>query len=253
MITAGIDAGAGTVKAVVVRDDRIIGRAILSSGTKDAVSLAYDAALQDAGIDRNAVEKAAATGAGRKLITFAPEQITEITAAAKGARALLPDARTVIDIGAEGGRAVRMDANGRVLDFAVNEKCAAGAGAFVEAMARALETTVEEIGMLSLKSTRSVPVNAQCAVFAESEVVTLIHAKTPKEDIARAVHDAIGDRVASMVRRIGTDRQIVLVGGLARNAGFVESLGRSLESEIVVPDEPEFAGAFGAALAAAEE
>jgi benzoyl-CoA reductase subunit D len=252
MITAGIDAGAMTVKAVVVEDGRFIGRAILPAGTEDAASQVYEAALKDAGISHDDIEKVMATGAGRKRIPFAPEHVTEVAAAAKGAHALFPEARTVIDIGAEEGRAVRLDANGKVVDFAINEKCAAGAGAFIEAMARALETTVEEIGPLALKSTEAVSINAQCVVFAESEVVTLVHNRTPRENIARAVHDAIGDHVTSMVRRIGINKEIMLIGGVANNIGFVESLRQKLEIDtILIPEDAEFVGAFGAALAAA--
>ncbi len=117
-----------------------------------------------------------------------------------------------------------------MVDFAINEKCAAGTGAFIEAMARALEVTLEELGPLSLQSTRAVAMNAQCAVFAESELVSLVHAKTPKPDMARAVHDAIADRIVSMARRVGLEKEIMLIGGLARNVGFVASLKRELET-----------------------
>jgi len=254
MITSGIDAGASTVKAVIARDGRIVGRAILPAGTEDAPGRVFDAALRNAGVGRDDVHGTVATGAGRKRIHFAREQVTEVTAAAGAVHALLPEARTIIDVGAEESRAVRVDENGRVVDFAINEKCAAGAGAFLEAMARALETTVEEMGPLSLKSGAVLSINAQCAVFAESEVVTLVHQKIPREDIARAVHDAIGARVASLALGVGIDSEIALIGGLAKDAGFVESLRRKLETDtILIPGEPEFAGAFGAALAAAEE
>ena len=165
---------------------------------------------------------------------------------------LYPDARTVIDVGAEEGRAIRCNPEGKVLDFALNEKCAAGAGAFTEAMSRALEVNIEEFGSMSLQSENAVPMNAQCAVFAESEVVSLIHQRTPKADIARAVHDAIASRITSMVRKIGFEPDVVLIGGVANNPGFLDSMRRDLETEIMVPDNPEFVGALGAALAAAE-
>jgi benzoyl-CoA reductase subunit D len=255
MITAGIDAGAKTVKAVVVKDGKIAGKAIEVAGTDtdSAVNAVYDAALKEAGVTREDVVKIVVTGIGRKHVSFAPDQITEVSAAAKGAHALFPEARTVIDIGAEEGRAVKIDENGKIIDFAVNEKCAAGSGAFTEAMARALEVKVEELGALSLKSTKAVPMNAQCAVFAESEVVTLIHAKTPLQDIARAVHDAISDRITSMVRRVGVNKEIALVGGVAKNIGFIESLKRDLGTDLLIPEECEFVGAFGAAIAAAQK
>jgi benzoyl-CoA reductase subunit D len=254
VITAGIDAGARTVKAVILRDGKIAGRAIEPAGTdtESAANAVCDAALREAGIARRCVEKIMAAGAGRKRVSFAHGTITAVTAAAKGAHALFPEAGTVIGIGAEEALAVKLDENGKIVDFAVNDKCAAGAGAFTEAMARALDTTVEELGPLSLKSTRAVKISAQCAVFAESEVVALVHARIPPEDIARAVLDSISERTASMVRRIGVNGKVVLAGGMAKNTGFVQSLGRSLGCELHVPGECEFACAFGAALAAAK-
>jgi len=170
---------------------------------------------------------------------------------ARYASAVNPNARTVIDVGAEEGRGISTDAKGKVIDFAVNERCAAGAGTFTEAMARAIEAKLEDMGDLSLRSTQEVPLNAQCAVFAESEVVSLVHAKTSKEDIARAIHDGISNRIAAMARRVGVQNDIVLIGGVAKNKGFVASLKRQLEAEIKTPDEPEYVGALGAAVIAA--
>ncbi|UCC32920.1 MAG: CoA activase, partial [Candidatus Bathyarchaeota archaeon] len=126
-------------------------------------------------------------------------------------------------------------------------------GTFVEAMSRALEVKLEEMGPLSLKAEKAVPMNAQCTIFAESEVVSLIHAKTPKADISKAIHDAIADRIASMTRRLGIQRDVILVGGVAKNVGFIESLKRALGVDLLVPDEPEFVGAIGAALAPAKK
>ena len=155
--------------------------------------------------------------------------------------------------GAEEGRTSRITEDGKIIDFAYNEKCAAGAGSFAEAMARALEIPLEEFGPLSLESEEAVQMNAQCAVFAESEVVSLVHSKTSKEDIARAVHDAIASRITSMLRRVGIEKEVVLIGGLALNPGFVDALKRDLEMEIYIPEDPEFAGALGAAIAAGEK
>jgi benzoyl-CoA reductase subunit D len=254
MITAGIDYGAKTVKVVVMKDGRVAGKSIKPAGfdAKAAATNAFEDALVAAGIGRDDVEKVCATGSGRGEPLFRDVSVTEVSAAARGAIFLNPDTRTVIDVGAEEGRAIRVDQAGKVVDFAVNEKCAAGAGAFVEAMARALEVGLEDMGKLSLQSTQAVPMNAQCAVFAESELVSLVHAKTPKPDMARAIHDAISDRIVSMVRRVGMEPQVVVIGGVAKNVGFLESLRRDLETDVMVPDEPEFVGALGAALAATE-
>jgi predicted CoA-substrate-specific enzyme activase len=252
MITAGLDIGAKTVKIVILKDESIIGQTLVMAGydVRGALNKAWDEVLPKAGIQMNQIDRIIATGAGRKEATLAHDQISEVSAAAKGAVFLNNKVRTVIDVGAEEGRAIKINVAGKVVDFAINEKCAAGTGAFTEAMARALEVTLEELGPLSLQSTQAVAMNAQCAVFAESELVSLVHAKTPKPDMARAVHDAIADRIVSMVRRVGMDKEVMLIGGLARNVGFLESLKRELETEVIIPENPEFVSALGAALIA---
>ncbi|PCN50747.1 CoA activase [Candidatus Geothermarchaeota archaeon ex4572_27] len=256
MIAAGIDLGARTVKAVIFDGSKVLAKAITITGfeQKKSAEEALDSALKAAGISRKDVEYMVATGAGRKVCLEPPisanREVTEVIADAAGAVFLHPAARTVIDVGAEEGRAARVDEKGSVKDFVINERCAAGAGTFVEAMARALEVSIEEMGPLALKSTRSIPMNAQCTVFAESEVVTLIHEQTPKEDIARAIVDSMAARIASMVRRVGIEKDVVLVGGVAKNVGFVEALKRELGVDIVVPQDPEFVGALGAAIIA---
>ncbi len=253
MIIAGIDVGAKTVKVVLMEDRKIRAKAMVLSGFDQTASAneALEDALKEAGLSREAIGSIVTTGAGRKAIPFAKGDVTEVRAAALGTISLFPSVRTVIDVGAEEARAIKCDSNGKVLDFAVNEKCAAGSGAFTEAMARALEVKLEELGPLSLQSTQAIPMNAQCTVFAESEVVSLIHAKTSKADIARAVHDALSSRVVAMVRRVGVAPELALVGGVAHNPGFVDSFKRTLGVETVCTmEEPEFVGAIGAALAA---
>ena len=252
MITAGIDMGAKTVKAVVVRDGKVIGKAMRLAGFDSAIAReVLRAALDEAGVEREQVSRIVATGAGRDDAPEKDATMTEVGCAVRGVVHLLPEVRTVIDVGAEEGRAIRCDEHGRVVDFAVNEKCAAGTGAFTEAMARALEVPIEELGPLSLRSQKAIPMNAHCAVFAESEAVSMIHANVAKEDLARAVHDAMASRIASMARRVGLTPPIALVGGLARNVGFIDSLKRTLATEILIPEDPEHCAALGAALAAA--
>ncbi|MBW2262682.1 MAG: CoA activase [Deltaproteobacteria bacterium] len=254
MITAGIDIGAMNVKVVVLEDGDVVARTQERTGFDPAAAAekAVAAALSDAQVKSGELSAKVATGAGRKDVA-ADGEITEVTAAAKGIHHLHPDVRTVIDVGAEEGRGVKVGDSGSVVDFVVNEKCAAGSGAFTEAMARAIEVTLEEFGQISLGSEKTLPMNAQCAVFAESEVVSLVHSGTPKQDIARAVHDSISSRIVSMVRRIGIEEKVALVGGVAYNAGFHDSLERGMQRDVIVPDNPEFVGALGAALAAAEK
>lgn len=254
MITAGIDVGAKNLKVVILRDGQVVASSLVRVGfdTQESLDEGLRRALEEAGLVQGDIQRVVATGAGRKSVPVAHDTVTEVRADSQGITYILPAVRTVIDVGAEEGRAVRCNAQGRVVDFAINEKCAAGAGAFTEAMARALEVPLEELGPLSLKSQRAVPLNAQCAVFAESEVVSLIHARTSKEDIARAVHDAIASRITSMAHRVGVEKDVALVGGVARNKGFVDSLKRELDMDIFIPPDPEFVGALGAALIAAE-
>jgi len=251
MLTAGIDVGAKTVKIVVAADGRIVDYAIVPAG-QDAQA-AIEQAWGKLKTKAEDIEVIVATGSGRKSTQRAQGFVTEVAAAARGAIALFPEARTVIDVGAEEGRAIKIDETGKVLDFAINEKCAAGAGAFCEAMARALEVSLEEMGAMSLNSTGKVAMNAQCAVFAESELVTLVHNQTPKPDMARAIHDAISDRIVSMVRRVGMAEKVALIGGVAKNVGFVHSLNGDLGAQVLIPEEPEIVAALGAALLGAQD
>lgn len=254
MITAGIDMGSKFVKVVVLKDGQVQSQGSEMTGFEpiEAAKKCLEKTISEAGVGLSDITHITATGAGRKVAPSAVSDITDVGAAARGVIHLKPEARTVIDVGAEEGRGIKINDNGKVIDFAVNEKCAAGAGAFAEAMARALEVTIEEFGQLSLKSDKEIPMNAQCAVFAESEVVSLVHAKTPKQDIAKAVHDAIASRIVSMVRRVGINNEIALIGGVSYNPGFVSSLSRALETDVIVLDDPEYIGALGAALIAAE-
>jgi len=253
MVTAGIDMGAQSVKTVILRDGKVIARSIVSTGFEpvEAAKKALAEAIEEAGIKREDIDKIVSTGAGRKSVDFADNNVTEVTADARGIIWLHPVVRTIVDIGAEEARGISCDAQGRVLDFAKNDKCAAGSGAFVESMARALEIKVPEMIELSLKSTQDAPINATCAVFAESEVVSLIHSKIEKADIAHAVHDAIASRVSSMVRRIPVEKEVALIGGVANNAAIVDVMKKHLGVDILVPEEPQYVGALGAALSAA--
>jgi len=255
MIAAGIDCGAKTTKAVILKDGTIIGKGMVPTGFDqvDAVENSLDRALKQAGIARKDIQRVGGTGSGKNAVKIANASVNEIKAMARGAFYFFPKTRTVADVGAEEGRAARLDVNGNPVDFATNEKCAAGAGTFIETMARALEVSIEEMGLLCLQSDRQIPLNAQCAIFAESEVVGLIHAKTAKPDISRAIHDSIAGRIASMIRRIGVNEDVALLGGLARNPGFVASITRQLNvNRLYTPPDPEFGAAVGAAVSAAE-
>ncbi len=256
MITAGMDCGAKNTKTIIMKDGRIIGKGSVPTGFDQdkAITSSWEAALKDAGIEAGDVERIGGTGSGQDSITEADNKVNDIKAMAKAANFFFPNSRTVTDVGAEEGRAVKIDEKGNVVDFAINEKCAAGAGAFIEAMARALEVSLEDMGSLCLTSDKEIPMNAQCAIFAESEVVGLIHAKTAKPDISKAIHEAMASRIVSMIRRVGVNRDVVMLGGVGYNPGFVAAMKRELNLDnICIPDEPEFGTAVGAAVVAAEE
>jgi len=256
MITAGVDAGNRFTKVLILKDGEILSYAIEDSGfnQKKAAEDAFNQALSKVGIVKYDVKNIMATGAGRGEVGFAGGIITDISAAARGTRKIFPTARTIADVEAEGGRALKINEDGRVIDFAVNDKCAAGAGSFVESISSILEVQLEEMGPLALSAEKAVDMKAQCVVFAESEVVSLIHARVPKSEIAKSIHKAMAGRISSMVRRVGLQKEMALIGGVARNKGFVAALEEDLAVKLLVDDEkPEYLCALGAALVAAEK
>jgi benzoyl-CoA reductase subunit D len=249
VIVAGIDVGGKNLHIIIKKDGQVLGKIAGPTGIKkaDAVEQLYNEVLKKAGLTRKDVERVVATGSAAKRVAFANSSIPDAAADARGVNKLIPTARTVIDVGAEESRVIKVSPEGRVLDFAINEKCAAGTGTFVEAMSTALEVSVDEMSKMTLQSTQTLSTNAQCAVFGESEVVSLIHQKTPKPDIARAVMNAIAGRIASLARMVGLEKDVVMVGGMARNAGFVDSLKKNIEMDVRVPEDPDYIGALGAA------
>jgi benzoyl-CoA reductase subunit D len=253
MITTGIDLGIQRVKAVILKDLAVLSRGQAFSGfdpTK-AAEQAVEEALKKANLKLTDIAYFVATGSAMDMAPYANSSVSMMGADAKAGVYLFPKARTIIDVGAEEARAVKCDEKGVMINFVVNERCAAGAGAFIEAMARALEVKLEDMGPLSLKAERASPINASCVIFGESDVVSLIHRKESKPEIARAVFDAMADRVSSMIHRLGVNPDVVLVGGVAKDEGFVASLNRKLGLTVLIPEFPDYVGALGAALIAA--
>ncbi len=253
MITAGIDLGTQSVKVIILKDGKIVARNTAFAGfdAQESAEQALVEGLKIAELTRADLSYITATGSGMNMATtFVDSTVSMMGADAKAGVYLIPSARTIIDVGAEEARAIRCDDKGKVMDFVVNERCAAGAGTFIEAMARALEVKLEDMGPLSLKAERASPINATCVIFGESDVVTLIHRQEPKSEIARAIFDALADRISLMVHRLGLNKDVILVGGVAKDVGFVSSLKRKLAVDVLVPENPEFVGALGAALSA---
>ncbi len=253
MVVAGIESGGKNSKVVLMDGNVIFGKGINVTGfdRKSAYAKALERALQDAGISRDQIEFFAVTGCGQESVEDANYYVNDIKAMANAAMYFFPSARTVVDVGGVEGRTAKIDSSGRVVDFAINERCAAGAGAFIESMAKVLEVDPEQMGPMAMQSKQNIPINAQCAVFAESEAIGLLLAQTDKKDISKAVHDAMASRVASIIRQISINTDVVLLGGLGHNLGFIEPLRKELKIDrVLVPECPEYGPAVGAALAA---
>ncbi|SPD72117.1 putative Activator of lactoyl-CoA dehydratase [uncultured Desulfobacterium sp.] len=252
MITAGIDVGASSTKAVIMDGNKILAkfRQMAEGEEEYVINAALHGAIDAAGIKREDIGKIVATGAGAKNVDFADDIVTDISSGARGAVYEVPASRTVVDVGAEQARAVKCDATGKLLDFATNERCAAGSGAFIESMARALQTDFVTFIDYHFQSDKDIPLNAQCAVFAESEVVSLINSTATTADISRAINNSIAERTSSMTRRVGIEETVTAIGGVALNKGFLDSLQRFLEVKVTVPADPIFTNAVGAALIA---
>lgn len=249
MISVGIDAGSATTKAVLVKGDRSIIHTIRPTAFDfiSAAEMAYKDVLDHAGVDKKAVDHVYSTGYGRNSIKFADKAISEITAHALGVYYLYPDVNGIIDIGGQDCKVISVN-NGRVIDFLMNDKCAAGTGKFLEYTARALEVPIEELGELALASKTPAGITSMCTVFAESEVISLRARGFTKEDIAAGLIESIAKRVAVMARQIGLKQNVAFVGGGAKNAGIKVALEKELGISFFVPSEPQITGALGAAL-----
>lgn len=260
MFYAGCDLGSTTGKAVILTDERgeleLVGWAVEPAGwqPEETAHRALDDVLGRAGLC--GIQDCAAiccTGYGRANVSFISHNVSEITCHARGALWLHPQARTVIDVGGQDVKAISMAASGKVMDFAMNDKCAAGTGKFFEAMARTLHCAVEEIGQMALDATKTLTISSQCSVFAESEVITYMNQGEDRNDIAAGIHDSIARRLVAMTQRVGLYPGVVLTGGCAKNPGLRASLESMLGIELVVlHEDPQIAGALGAALFAAE-
>jgi benzoyl-CoA reductase subunit D len=255
MVTAGIDIGHESVNVVILEDDVILGHAtlIISGEVGAAAQLAFETTLSRLGIARASIQRVFATGVGREQVALADGHRTQMLSHARGAHWCFPGARTAIDVGAEGSRVMRCDARGKVTAFALNDKCASGSGVFLETVADMLDVPVADMGPLSLRGSRDVVLTSTCAVFAESEIVAEIHRGTSREAILWGVNGSVVAKIAAASRRVGIEREVILTGGVARNAGIVQALGDQLEMDVAVPEHPEITGALGAAVLAREQ
>jgi len=249
MISVGIDSGSATTKAALVIDGQIADRVVLPTAFDflSAAEKAYNGVLAGAGVDKKDVSGVYATGYGRDSIKFADRAISEITAHAIGVYHLYPAVNGVIDIGGQDSKIISVN-GGRVTDFLMNDKCAAGTGKFLEYTAKALEVPIEELGSLALASKAPASITSMCTVFAESEAISLRARGFKKEDIAAGLIESVARRVAVMVRQVGLKQNVAFVGGVAKNTGIKVVLEKELGISLYVPPEPQVTGALGAAL-----
>lgn len=249
--TAGVDVGSTQTKAVLVDEDgNIVGRALGMTGADvvRAAEQAFAAALDDAGLSEADVEYVVGTGYGRYRISFGHTQITEISCHARGAVHMFPDTRTVVDMGGQDTKAIRVAADGSIVDFCMNDKCAAGTGRFLGAAAMALDIALDELGPTARRSTKPVRISTTCTVFAESEVLSWLGKGKRIEDILWGVHTSIATRTVGLMRRVGLDPAITFSGGVSRNEAMVAALEERLGTSLNVSEESHFMGALGAAL-----
>jgi len=253
-IVGGCDVGSTTGKALLMRNGEVIGYSIIPCAVRPEVTAeqALEQALAAAGLPaQEKLDYIVGTGYGRVRIPFASENVSEITCHGLGAFHLNPSDRTLIDIGGQDCKVIKISPKGKVVDFAMNDKCAAGTGRFFEAMARVLEITLEDLSALSLRSQSPAQITSQCSVFAESEVITLLNEGAEVSDIAAGINEAISARLSSLVRKVGLEEEVTVSGGCAKNRGLIMALEKKLGVQVKMLDmDPQVIGALGAALIA---
>ncbi len=251
MYSMGIDSGSTSTNAVLLNEKKeILASAVIRTGarSKESAERILEEILKKAQLRQEDLSCIVSTGYGRVGIPFADKNVTEISCHAKGAHFLNPSVRTILDIGGQDSKAIRLDENGDVADFVMNDKCAAGTGRFLEMMARTLEVDLDELGLISLTSKEQVEISSMCSVFAESEVISLIAQNKETADIAHGIHRAIAGRAVSLMKRVEMEPGYMMTGGVAKNPGLVRVLEEMLGAPLYISEEPEIVGALGAAL-----
>lgn len=254
MYTMGIDVGSASSKVVILKDGKDVVAAEVvqvgtgSSGPKKAMESAFEAS----GLKQEDISFTVATGYGRFSLDNADKQMSEISCHAKGIYFLVPTARTIIDIGGQDAKAIRLDNNGGIKQFFMNDKCAAGTGRFLEMMAKTMEMSLDELSQVGLSYQEDITISSMCTVFAESEVVSLIAQNKHTDDIVHGLNKAVAAKTASLVKRVGGEEAYMMTGGVAQNKGLVKTLEERLGTSLVISPKSQLCGALGAALFAAD-
>lgn len=252
-IFCGLDIGSLQAKGILFKDGKALSKQVIPTGgnAPETARKLFQNLLSESGIREEEIKATVATGYGRISVPFATKTITEISCHARGISHFLPQVRTLIDLGGQDSKAIKIE-EGKVLDFVMNDRCAAGTGRFLEVMASNFKISPRELGELSLKARNQTSISATCTVFAESEVIGLIARGFPLEEIARGIMSSIAQRIAGMVNRLGLEEPVGMSGGVAHNPGVVKALEEELGVRILIPQEPHLIGAWGAALFAQE-
>ncbi|HET9438720.1 MAG TPA: acyl-CoA dehydratase activase [Longimicrobiales bacterium] len=248
---AGVDVGSTQTKAVIIDEQRhIVARALVETGANvvQAAQTAFDTALQNGQLREEEVEYVVGTGYGRYKVTFGNTQVTEISCHGRGAVHMFPGTRTVVDMGGQDTKAISVSPAGEIIDFCMNDKCAAGTGRFLGAAASALAIPLNELGPTALRGERPVKITTTCTVFAESEVLSWLGKGKKIEDILLGVHQSIAARSAGLLRRVGITDEVTFTGGVARNLAMISTLEERLGTKVNVSEESHYMGALGAAL-----
>ena len=252
---AGIDAGSTYVKVAIISNNTLLGLRVAPTGidcSKTAKHL-FDGLLNELGISESDVVSIVSTGYGRRTIDFSDETVSEIAAHASGTILTAPEQvtiRTIIDIGGQDSKVIIVNEEKQVKNFVMNDKCAAGTGRFIEVLANTLETTVDEIGLLSLQAKTPCQINSTCVVFAQSEVISLLARGKDRKDIIAGIHNSLARRISTMARRAGLEPEVLLTGGGALNPGLIRAFEDELMMDIYVAKYAQFNGAIGAAILA---
>ena len=255
MYTMGIDVGSASSKVVILEDgNNVVAAEVIQVGTgSSGPKRALEKALEVSGLKLEDMTKIVATGYGRFAFKDADKQISEISCHAKGVFFLVPTARTIIDIGGQDAKAIRLDKKGGIKQFFMNDKCAAGTGRFLDVMARVLEITIDDMAEYDSRATEIASISSTCTVFAESEVISQLSKGVSKESIIAGVHQSVASKACGLAYRGGLEDDIVMAGGVAKNAGVVRAISRELNKEVIVAPNSQTTGALGAALFAYEE
>ncbi len=252
MIFAGIDIGSNTAKAALIKDNTLVGTRVMPTGyhhLKAGIRV-FEELMQQTGLSRSDIRTVVATGYGRASIDFADKAMTEILCHGAGACFLDPDIRGIIDVGGQDSKAIALDDQGHVDNFAMNDKCAAGTGRFLEVMANALEVALDQMGDVGLTADHPSKISSICTVFAESEVISMIARQEKRENIIAGIHDAAAARVAILAAKIRIRSPIMMTGGVAKNPGMITALEKRLNQPLTISPYCQETGAIGAAVLA---